>query len=126
MEAAITEMDRGDGGATEGGHHAIFASELILLAPTFYLLTQTMVKKTKPTDNASSIESTHMGLLQKSAFAGASAKWHSPCEESKKKQPNLFCCGSLKVVKEEAMLQEEVLMNGKGIYSNGVPEGLEG
>ena len=118
--------DRGDGGAAEGGHHAMFAPELILLAPTFYLLIQTMVKKTKPTDNASSIESTHVGLLQKSASAGASAKWHSPGEESKKRQPNLFGCGSLKVVKEEAMLQEEVLMDGKDIYSNGVPEGLEG
>jgi len=117
--------DRGDGGAAEGGYHAMFAPELILLAPTFYLLIQTMVKKTKPTENASSIESTHVGLLQKSASAGASAKWHSPGEESKKRQPNLFGCG-LKVINEETMLQEEVLMDGKDIYSNGVPEGLEG
>jgi hypothetical protein len=84
-----------------------------------------MVKK-KPTDNSSPIESTHVGLLHKSASAGTSAKWHSPGEESKKRQPNLFGCGSLKVVREEAILQEEVLMDGKDIYCNGVPEGLEG
>ena len=84
-----------------------------------------MVKK-KATDNESSIECTPVDLLQKSASAGTSAKWHSPGEESKKRQPNLFGCGSLKAVKEKVMLQEELLMDGKDIYSNGLPEGLEG
>ena len=70
--------------------------------PTFYLLIQTMIKK-KLTDNSSPIESTHVGLLHKSVSVGISANWHSLGEESKKRQPNLFGCGSLKVVKEEAM-----------------------
>ena len=68
---------------------------------------------------------THVGLLQKSAAAGTSAKWSSPRELSMKRQPNLFGSGSLEVLNENGMIGEEVLLDGEDLYHEGVPSGME-
>ena len=63
----------------------------------------------------------HVGLLQKAGAASTSAKWSSPGATSKKLQPNLFGCSSLQVRNEKAMIGEEVLLDGKDLYTGGVP-----
>ena len=84
-----------------------------------------MVKKKAPL-NTIATDSAHVGLLQKSSSAGTSVKWHSPGKESMLRQHNLFGCSNLKVINEEGIINEEVLMDGEDIYVGGVPKGLEG
>ena len=84
-----------------------------------------MAKKKTP-QNTSAIDSAHVGLLQKSAAAGTAAKWHSPSKQSMLRQHNLFGCSNLKVINEEGIVNEEVLMDGEDIYVDGVPKGLKG
>ena len=84
-----------------------------------------MVKKKAPL-NTIATDSAHVGLLQKSSSAGTSVKWHSPGKESMLRQHNLFGCANLKVLNEEGIINEEVLMDGEDIYVGDVPKGLEG
>ena len=83
-----------------------------------------MAKK-KVSPPPSTPTSTHVGLLQKSAAAGTSAKWSSPGELSIKRQPNLFGTSSLKVLNQHGMIGEEVLLDGENLYQEGVPNGME-
>ena len=67
----------------------------------------------------------HVGLLQKAGAAFTSAKWSSPGDASKKLQPNLFGCSSLQVQNEKSIIGEEVLLDRKDLYTDGVPSDLE-
>ena len=42
-----------------------------------------------------------------------------------KRQPNLFSSGSLKVLNEQGMIGEEVLLDGEDLYQEGVPSGMD-
>ena len=42
-----------------------------------------------------------------------------------KQQSNLFVGGSLKVLNKHGMIGEEVLLDGKDLYQEGVPSGME-
>ena len=83
------------------------------------------MRKKKLDPSPSTPASTHVGLLHKSAVAGASAKWSSPGELPMKRQPNLFGSGSLEVLTEHEMIGEEVLLGGEDLYQEGVPSGME-
>ena len=42
-----------------------------------------------------------------------------------KRKPNIFGSGSLEVLNEEGMIGEEVLLDGKDLYHDGVPGEME-